>query len=150
MNKFVKIFFAIAATASLVNVAAASTAYYGLPKKNVGITALTSTAQQTLGYASLYNHTSQTYIANAQFFPSGKIMNNIILNPAGSIDPASGYPSDVITYQIDYPDTYVCISATRYADHVVVLPTTCLNPGLRADIGRATSATSALPSVTIS
>jgi hypothetical protein len=151
--KFVKILLAIAATTTLVNVATASTVFYGAPPQSSGLTALNSTAAQTLGYGSIYNHTNQTYVVNAQFFPTGKYMNNRILNPQGSIDPASGQPSDVLSYRVDYPDTYVCISATRYSDGIIVVPTTCLVPeravpNKRIDIG-PTLAAANLPSLSI-
>ncbi len=152
--KFIKILCAIAATASLVNVATASTAYYGTPKKSATLTAMNSTAGQLAGFVTLYNHTHQAYIVNATFYRSGKPMNNLILNPEGSIDPASGYPSDMITYQIDYPDSSVCLSAIRASDHITVLSNACRGPDevsrdKRIDIGPNLAATN-MPSVTFS
>jgi len=135
MKKLAKFILAFTISIPFMTSADASDAYYGLPQKTAHVATGKNLGDSYSGYVTLYNHTPQTYIANGTFYPSGKSMNNLLLNPVGSIDPASGYPSDTITYDISYPDTYVCISAMRYTDHVTVLPTTCRRGGFRIDIG---------------
>jgi hypothetical protein len=118
MKQLAKLFFAFLVSISLLSTAYASTGYYGSPKKL--FTAKSHMAGGNNGQVVLYNYTSDSYMAYATFKDSNAPLN-LALGPAHS-------GTDIITYDINFPDYAVCIQVVRDFDNAVVY-NDCLSDG---------------------
>lgn len=113
----------------------ASQAYYGLPKSVPTNQSKTAAAQYSA--VSVRNYTRDTYMSYATFQNSRPI--NLMLGAYGS-------GMDIINYDINYPDTFVCLNVIRNYDGANVysgcLPSGVVSIGLyasRADTSAANS-----------
>src|SRR3990167_7635500 len=91
----------------------ASTAYYGLPKQPV---VQTANKAALTSYVAVYNYTYDIYTVHAVFLPKGTVVQ-----PDYTLDVYHS-PMGIITYQIEYPDTLVCLQVVRNFDHFTVFP----------------------------
>ncbi|HSW68730.1 MAG TPA: hypothetical protein VLI69_01055 [Gammaproteobacteria bacterium] len=98
MKRLIKFILATTLTASLVTAAAASGGHYGMPAKK----AAGKLGDSISGYVTLYNLTNSTYNVTATFY-SSQTQSFLPIYPAND-------PRSIITYDISYPDTQVCIS----------------------------------------
>lgn len=108
LKSILKITTAIIISTSFIGTAIASSAHYGVPSK-----ALTASAKGTYSSVVLYNYTPYDYTAYAVFQNSGKQLEPFYVGSSGS-------GMDVITYDIDYPDTKVCLTIVRNIDHASI------------------------------
>lgn len=114
LKKLSKIAAALVISSCIAGTAAASDASYGLPKKSA------ADAKGTYSTVVLYNYTADNYTSYATFSPSGK-QSNLYVGPYRS-------GMDIITYNIDYPDTQVCLKIFRNVDQYPVF-NSCLSSG---------------------
>ena len=155
MKKFAKCILALIITAPFITIAAASTAYYGEPKK---ITSLASNLKSAAfgGYVSVINYTGDIYTVSG-YFKSGMIRTTYA--PTLNIYPndPTRYPpySYEITYDLSPSDDQACITVVR-SDGMPVIQDTCYASGLTVNIGSPSTnksfslkAANGLPAVTI-
>jgi hypothetical protein len=94
---------------ALTSAVFASDAYYGMPKAK-----LAAAANGTSGTVVLHNYTNDIYdVSWSYFYPSVKRMPVTTLYQNGS-------GMDVITYDIDRPDTAACLIVIRSSDRYLV------------------------------
>jgi len=136
MKKVSKLFLTALSGLVLAGSVYASDAYYGLPKHK----ATASNSSANAGPVVLYNYTYDSYMTYATFKPSNKPMN-LPIGPRGS-------GTDILTYDINYPDYQVCVTVVRDFDHATVF-SNCESSG-NINIGPyANNGTSHLPIVRV-
>jgi hypothetical protein len=115
MKKTTALIGALLLSTSLIGSAFASDAHYGQSTAK-------KAAVNGANYSQvvLHNYTHDTYMAYATFQPSGKQTNLHV----GEFNSGT----DVITYDVDYPDSTVCFNVIRDFDGAQVF-NSCVNSG---------------------
>lgn len=157
MKKIAKCILALIITAPFITIAAASTAYYGEPKKIASLASSNLKGAAFGGYVSVMNYTGDIYTVSG-YFKSGQIRTTnaptLILYPN---DPTRYPPySYEITYDLTPSDDKACITVVRSRDNMPVIPDTCFASGLTVNIGSPSTsksfslaAANGLPAVTV-
>jgi len=112
LKQISKIAAALIFGSSFIGVAMASGAHYGLPTKALAASSATN-VKGSFGTVVLYNYTSYDYTAYTTFQPSGKQLPSYYVGTYRS-------GMDIITFDIDYPDTQVCLDIVRNIDRMEV------------------------------